>query len=274
MNEKINITDLTLVTGIGDYSAHTACLVSAAVAKWRMEHGEELGKATDSIECIDSPIRRIAISINDGKWWNSNNERTETLLPFIDQILGTKGSSELTQRRAYKCADYAIRVFLPMALDLKNPEQAEHIRSLPEIVDVNTAIVGKKAADAAGAEYTAAAAASTGLYAARSAAGAAAAAEDAAAAATAADDTARAAAYADYSAAADAAKDAADYSAAAADATAAAVSTGLYAARAAGAAAAAADAADRAAYHASHAAKIPTRTAALRLLTEMCLMTD
>ena len=214
MNEKINIADLTLVSGIGDYSVHTACIVSAAVAKWKMEHGEELGKATDSIECIDSPIRQFAISINDGIWWRSDKERTETLLPFIDQILNTKGSTALTERRAYKCADYAVRVFLPMALDLKHPEQAEYLRSLPEIVDVRTAIVGKNAADAAGA------AASTGLYAARVA-----------------DDTAAdQAAYAAY------------------------------------------DAADHASYHAtyraSHAAKIPTRTAALRLLTELCLMTD
>jgi len=217
MNEKINITDLTLVSGIGDYSAHTACIMSAAVAKWRMEHGEELGEATDSIECIDSPIRQFAIAINDGKWWNSNKERTETLLPFIDQILGTKGSSELTQLRAYKCADYAVRVFLPIILDTVYPEQAEHIRSLPEIVDVNTAIVGKKAADAV----------STGLYAA-----AAAAAAGAGANANAADH----AAYAAY--------DAADH------------------------------AVDHAAYNTYHAAKIPTRNAALRLLTELCLMTD
>ena len=231
MNEKINIADLTLVSGIGDYSVHTACIVSAAVAKWRMEHGEELGEAgeaTVSIECIDSPIRQFAISINDGIWWRSDKERTETLLPFIDQILNTKGSTALTERRAYKCADYAVRVFLPMALDLKNPEQAEYLRSLPEIVDVRTAIVGKNAADAAGA------AASTGLYAARAAG--------------------------------------------------AAASTGLYAARVAGANAAdqaayaAYDAANHAAYHAayhaSHATKVPTRTAALRLLTELCLMTD
>jgi len=216
MNEKIDITSLTLVSGVGDYSTHTACLMSAAVAKWRMEHGEELGKATDSIECIDSPIRQFAIAINDGEWWGSDKERTETLLPFIDQILGTKGSSELTQRRAYKCADYDVRVFLPIILDTEYPYQAEHIRSLPEIVDIHTAIVGEKAA----------AAVSTGLYAA-------------------ADAAAVYAVYVARSVAADAAG-----------------------------AAYAAYAVDRAAYHASHAAKIPTRNAALRLLTEMCLMTD
>ena len=260
MNEKINIADLTLVSGIGDYSAHTACIMSAAVAKWRMEHGEELGEATDSIECIDLPIRRIAIAINDGKWWGSDKERTETLLPFIDQILNTKGSSELTQRRAYKCADYAIRVFLPMALDLKNPEQAEHIRSLPEIVDVHTAIVGKKAADAVSTGlYAARSAAAAGLYAARSA-------DDAGLYAAAA---ARTAAYA----AAAAARTAAYAAAADAEAAYAEATYADAAGQAAAAAAAAADAED-ATYRASHAAKIPTRTAALRLLTELCLMTD
>jgi len=223
MNEKINITDLTLVSGVGDYSAHTACIMSAAVAKWRMEHGEELGEATDSIECIDSPIRRIAIAINDGKWWGSDKERTETLLPFIDQILNTKGSSELTQRRAYKCADYAVRVFLPIILDTEYPEQAEYLRSLPEIVDVRTAIVGEKAAAAVSTGLYAAAAVSTAVYAADAARMAADAAADAAGAAD--------AAYAAY-------------------------------------------AVDHAAYRASHATKVPIRNAALRLLTELCSMTD
>jgi len=228
MNEKINIADLTLVSGIGDYSAHTACIMSAAVAKWKMEHGEELGGAIDTIDCVDSPIRGIAIAINDEEWWGSDKERTETLLPFIDQILGTKGSSELTQLRAYKCADYAVRVFLPIVLDLKKPEQAEYLRSLPEIVDVRTAIVGKNAA----------AAVSTGLYAAAAAA-------------------ARTAAYAAASSATAAYADAAEDAAAAA----------YHAAEDASYAAC------YAAYHASHAAKIPTRTAALRLLTELCSMT-
>ena len=263
MNEKINIADLTLVTGIGDYSAHTACIMSAAVAKWRMEHGEELGRAIDTIDCVDSPIRQFAIAINDGKWWGSDKERTETLLPFIDQILNTKGSSELTQRRAYKCADYAIRVFLPMALDLKNPEQAEHIRSLPEIVDVHTAIVGKKAADAVSTGlYAARSAAAAGLYAARSA-------DDAGLYAAAAAAAARTAAYA----AAAAARTAAYAAAADAEAAYAEATYADAAGQAAAAAAAAADAED-ATYRASHAAKIPTRTAALRLLTELCLMTD
>ena len=216
MNEKIDITSLTLVAGVGDYSTHTACLMSAAVAKWRMEHGEELGEAIDTIDCVDSPIRQFAIAINDGEWWGSDKERTETLLPFIDQILGTKGSSELTQRRTYKCADYAVRVFLPIILDTEYPEQAEYLRSLPEIVDVNTAIVGKKAADAAAAS--------------------------------------------DYDA---------DYAAGYADWAASAAAAAAEAAEAAACYAAAADC-----YAASHAAKIPTRTAALRLLTEMCLMTD
>jgi len=106
----------TLVSGVGDYSKGKACVVSAAVALWRYQRGEDLNGATDQLDCIDPAVRSLAIRINDANWWQSNTERTEVLSPFIARLAGTS-KPELLRKRALLCADMAVRHLLPMRLD-------------------------------------------------------------------------------------------------------------------------------------------------------------
>lgn len=167
-----NITELTLVYGVGNYSQNKACLMSAAVAKIRLEKGEPLGKATDDLACVDGVIRSLAIKVNDTAWWKSDTERTEKLLPLIDLIIGTTKSRKLTLKRAYKCADVAVRFFTADALEKAGLEdQAKILRELPEICSVESARVARDvAAGAAYAAYAAYAAAWDAAYAAKQAA--------------------------------------------------------------------------------------------------------
>jgi len=189
------IKEFTFIAGKGDYNAKQACIMSAAVAKWRVEHGEPLGSATDCLDCVCPVVRRLAISINDRSWWKDDAERTDVLLPFVDKILDTK-NEKLTLRRAFLCADYACRIFAPNALEVvKKAEWADRLRALAPVVDIDSA----KIAQALCREARAAAAADADAYAAYAAAAAAAAADAYAYADADAD-----AAYAAYAAYADA----------------------------------------------------------------------
>ena len=58
-------------------------------------------------------------------------------------LLGSRSTPDVERRRGYIAADYAVRVFLPMALDSAQlPEWASKMRGLPSIVDRETAHAG------------------------------------------------------------------------------------------------------------------------------------
>jgi hypothetical protein len=104
--------------------------MSAAVALARLKRGEPLGQAADDIVCISPVIRRLAISVNDINWWQDDAERTRVLSPFVPLLPGTHGSVETEIRRAFLCADAAIRIFWPLTLDACGlPELAGEFRA-------------------------------------------------------------------------------------------------------------------------------------------------
>ena len=149
---------LTLIAGVGDYSTNTACIMSAAVAKWRLSRNEPLGIATDKLECVCLVIRRFAIKLNDSNLFESNQHRTEILMPFLDKIIDTKSTRKVEQKRLWLCADYAVRKFAVIALRNRFPEHAKILETLPEIVDKATCLTAKeKSAYAADAAFAAAA---------------------------------------------------------------------------------------------------------------------
>ena len=100
-------------SGVGDYEEGNACVMACAVALWRFRHGEELGTATDELDCVCPVLRRIAIRLNDGIWWPGGEaERTAALLPLVARLLGTN-DPEKTQLRMYRAADWSVRTMLP-----------------------------------------------------------------------------------------------------------------------------------------------------------------
>jgi len=234
-----NVCQLKLVRGVGNYESGTACIMSAAVAHWRMSKGESIGTATDEMECCCPVVRAYLIRLNDSRVWDNDEQRTEMLTPLIPLLVNTR-NKDLELKRAFMLADFAVRKIAPIALRFAGLEaEAAKLESLSEIVDEPTA----RAAVAAAARWAAASSAARWAAASSAAADAAdvaAAARWAArwAAASAASAASSAAASAASSAAADAADVAADARWAASSAAAAAADSADSAAAAAAAAAA------------------------------------
>jgi hypothetical protein len=76
----------------------------------------------------------------------------------LPKLIGTKASRAITVKRGFIAADFAVRVFAPIALEAHGQkESAEKLRALAPIVGYATASVGKTAANAANAAANAAA---------------------------------------------------------------------------------------------------------------------
>ncbi len=139
-------------TGAGANGTIDVCLVQAA--DWLSGGSGE----SDVPECVDPAIRALGIQLNDSprfeKW-------RDELKPFAVRIVGTNVGREMTTRRAYLCADWAVRTIAPMAIDAfgKAPKLAQRMRDVPEIVDKATSLAGRKIAREATKELRAAAAA-------------------------------------------------------------------------------------------------------------------
>ncbi len=135
--------NLILVSGSGSVYDGTACLMSAA----RIFSGEAKlsDPRDDKCSLICPSVRKIAISLNDLPSWSSDAERTAELMPLVPMLINTASSDPFVLRkRAYLCADYAVRVFAPLALDqAKFFHESSRLRSLDPIVDEASAKVGQ-----------------------------------------------------------------------------------------------------------------------------------
>jgi hypothetical protein len=207
----MKMPNFKLVSGVGNYDEGEYCIMSAAVACERLKRGEPLGKATDELDCCCPVIRAFLISINDSSIWESDDERTAALSPFIMRLANTRDMSK-ELKRAYLLVDWGVRTIAADALELMGlVEQSQKLRAIAEIVDVQSANAARDAAayavDAAARVYSVRAAARAAAYVAYASAAraAAAATADADAAAAAAADAAAAATDAAATADADAA---------------------------------------------------------------------
>lgn len=109
------IAPLLMGEGVGD-GLTTACIMAQAVTIDHLRKGLTLDKPTDEMECACQVLRRIAINLNDGDWWESNEERTEYLGPLIPFLLDSKQSKETTLKRIYYMANQSVKVLTPMRL--------------------------------------------------------------------------------------------------------------------------------------------------------------
>jgi hypothetical protein len=165
--------------------------------------------SSDHPECADLVISEFCIRLNDAprfaKW-------RDELKPYIVRIAGTKADEATSRKRAYMCADWAIRTIAPHAFgfwaDVVPARRVEalswatRLRDLPAVTDKQSANTARDVCNEANKAASAAIAAiaANAAYAAANAAYADAAAYAAAAAAAA--DNAYNAAYAAYAAAA------------------------------------------------------------------------
>lgn len=89
---------------------------------------------TDQPKCACRIITCFAIAINDAI--PDDATRTRILGPLVWAIAGTRSTPEVEQKRAYMCADWALRQIAPLALDAAGlSEAAASLRKLPEIRD-------------------------------------------------------------------------------------------------------------------------------------------
>jgi len=143
----------------GAHKASEAGMCALEAVAWLAEEPH-----SDSPQCACPVIASFVRRLNDIM---TNGERKE-LVPLLQGIIGTKGSSELERKRGFACADWAVRVILPMRLDhyaqtegLESlAEHAAALRDLPKVVDRDTALAAKMLAvrvrDAAYVAYNAA----------------------------------------------------------------------------------------------------------------------
>jgi hypothetical protein len=99
---------------------------------------------SDHPSCACPVLTSYCVTLND----RMPDEQLQRLLPYVVRLVGTRATSEVELKRAYVAADFAVRVFAPMALDAVGLNQeATHLRSLPKIHDQPSARAAAKAAD-------------------------------------------------------------------------------------------------------------------------------
>jgi hypothetical protein len=159
LNVPADLTTIELRKGCGSGKEGDRC----AIQEYRAWCG--LDPAGDSRpEGVCPVLHSMVIGLNDARL-----EWRRALVNWLPLLANTEGNAATRQARAYKAADWAVRVFAPLALDAKYPEHAAKLRAMAEIVNKETAKAGKDTAYAAAAE-AAAYAAEAAAYAAAEAA--------------------------------------------------------------------------------------------------------
>lgn len=148
------IAPLIMCSGVGDGKT-TACVMAQAATIDALRKGKTLDAPTDEMECACPVLRRLAIKLNDGPWWKGNLDRTDYLRPLIPLLLDSRGSRDLTLRRAFKIVDITVRQITPIGLEKRFPEHAKNLRELPEIKDKVSAGHVRKVARSAAADAAA-----------------------------------------------------------------------------------------------------------------------
>ena len=108
--------------------------------------------------CVPPTIRWLCIILND--MLPSDAERERVIGPVLFLPVGADPSPEAEQERAFLCADRAVRVFAPKALDAAGmTDEAQALRDLQPVTNKESAHAARAVADAAGRAANAAGAA-------------------------------------------------------------------------------------------------------------------
>lgn len=121
--------------GAGAHGAHRiergACIMEAIAWAWD-------GNWTDMPACVPYDVARLAQRINDAEIWESDDDRTNTLMPFVPGILACRGDRASLRSRANLYAESALgfatvaRDFAVLALrSIKRDDLAQRLEELP-----------------------------------------------------------------------------------------------------------------------------------------------
>jgi hypothetical protein len=157
----MDIESLKLRKGAHDTREMGLCVMEAVAWVAGEEH-------TDMPKCASPVISKFCQALND----RGDDAVRERLKSYIPKIIGTV-SPDLDEKRAFIAADFAVRVFAPIALRrVELREDAERLEQLPRIIDrasAHDAAASASAASAYATAYAAASAAYAAAYAAASA---------------------------------------------------------------------------------------------------------
>lgn len=138
------LEDLSLAHGAHDTYAAGVCAMEAVAWLAGESHSDH---PACTCPVIAAAVRRLNDDIGNRR------ERDALLKPLLLDLIGTRSTLGVEVRRAYVAADYAVRVFAPLALDGAGmTEWAAQLRALAPIVDQATAAAARSAADPAAAD--------------------------------------------------------------------------------------------------------------------------
>jgi len=109
---------------------------------------------SDHPSCVPPVIRRLCIKLNN--MLPSDAERGRVIGPVLFLPVGADPSPGAEQERAFLCADRAVRVFAPKALDAVGmTDEAQALRDLQPVTNKESARAARTAAGAARAAVSA-----------------------------------------------------------------------------------------------------------------------
>ena len=135
------LESIRLLSGAHESRDDGMCLLEAVACVAGEPH-------TDHPQCVCPVLAAFGRGWNDGL--ENDDEREKWLKPFLTRLVGTRGSAELSERRAWMALDWLIRVHGPAWMDLTESlrEHAAILRALPPQTS-NQDLQSSKAARAA-----------------------------------------------------------------------------------------------------------------------------
>ena len=148
MNRWNQVANLPLPSGIGDVDTGLCAVARIVYAV--------TGNVSDIADCVSPTVRYYMVALNDKLPAGALRDRLGTL-EIAQRVLAADASPKAEQRRAFLCADAAVRVFAVSALTAAGlHDQAAKLATLPKIVDAATATDNRATINAAWVAVTAA----------------------------------------------------------------------------------------------------------------------
>jgi hypothetical protein len=151
-------SDITLDVGAHDKLGDGACAMEMVDYMFRVSQGAKLSKRSklsDHPECTCPVIAAFMRAWNDAL---PDADRTRLLAPLLLDAIGTRGTEEDAQRRAWMATDWLTRVYAPAFLELAGlSDFARQLRELKALLSTEAATVAQPTIDAARAAAWAAA---------------------------------------------------------------------------------------------------------------------
>jgi hypothetical protein len=133
LNTTVDLHAFDVVSGIGDYDKHKACVMSLAVARERIRRGEPIGEATDDWPGFCPVLRSLLTWRNDRPGWPTRQSRKVWAWSILDRLACESTPLAVSVARAERCARVAVTRIAPIRFRMAGmDDHAERLERLPE----------------------------------------------------------------------------------------------------------------------------------------------